>query len=314
MTQGVSWRLWKTPWRAKATEHEGPQWVLAELAVLLGAGLTPDRAFEEVATRRSKDSIPGQIWVRRHQGEGLVEAIRACVTGQSPAWRTVGAAWEVARVSGAPLGPALTSMAEGLRDQEHTARLVQAELAGPRATLRLVSLLPLLALAGGALGGVDTVSFLFTSRLGLVAVSVGLVCLGLAWWWMRLLVNRVMATRQPPSPRTDLFLVALGGGLPPRAALSEVDRVMAQWDLEHRAEDGLEGLIELSMRAGAPLTVLARAHLKHARQIESVEATRAVGALSVHLVLPLGVLVLPAFLLISVLPLAWGVGSTGLSL
>ena len=288
--------------------------MLQELAVLLGAGLTPDRALEEVATRRSPESIPGQIWGRRQRGETLGEAIRSSVTEQSPAWRTVGAAWEVARVSGAPLSPALTSVAQGLRDQERTARLVQAELAAPRATLRLVSLLPLLAIAGGALGGVDTLSFLLGTTVGLTALAVGLLCLGLAWWWMRLLVQRVVETRQPPSPRTDLFLVALGGGVAPRVALAEVDRVMSQWDLDSPADDELEDLITLSMRAGVPLAGLARAHLTHARDVESTEATRAVGALSVHLVLPLGVLVLPAFLLIAVLPLAWGVGATGLSL
>ena len=263
---------------------------------------------------RGTASVPGQIWQRRRGGEVLAEAIEFGTSTQSRAWRTVGAVWELARVSGAPLGAALASLAQGIRDQERTARHVAAELAGPQATLRLVGLLPLLALVGGALGGVDTVSFLFLTTPGLMSLGGGLLFLGLAWWWMRIMVSRVFQERNPPSPRTDLFLIAVGGGLSPRRALLEVDRVMAAHDLDPPAGDHLEDLIALSMRAGVPLASLARAHLDNSRDVESTEATRAVGTLSVHLVLPLGLLVLPAFLLIAVVPLAWGIGSQGLAL
>lgn len=293
---------------------EEPPSALAELAVLLGAGLTPDRAWEEVALMRGPTSVPGQIWHRRSAGEPLAQAIDSVTRAQSSHWRTVGAVWEVARVSGAPLGAALESLAQGMRDQERTARHVEAELAGPQATLRLVGLLPLLALVGGALGGVDTLSFLFLTTPGLLSLGGGLLCLGLAWWWMRIMVTRVFQERKPPSPRIDLFLIAVGGGLSPRRSLVEVDRVMAAYKLPTEGGDTLEDLIALSMRAGVPLASLARAHLNHSRDVESTEATRAVSTLSVHLVLPLGLLVLPAFLLIAVVPLAWGIGNQGLVL
>jgi tight adherence protein B len=94
----------------------------------------------------------------------------------------------------------------------------------------------------------------------------------------------------------------------------EVDRVMAAYKLPTEGGDTLEDLIALSMRAGVPLASLARAHLNHSRDVESTEATRAVSTLSVHLVLPLGLLVLPTFLLIAVVPLAWGIGNQGLVL
>jgi tight adherence protein B len=301
-------------WRAKAQKPEEPQWALLELAVLLGAGLTPDRAWEEISTRRGLESIPGQIWQRRRQGQLLADAIRASTRDQSPAWRTLGAAWEIARVSGAPLGPALTSLAEGMRDQDRTSRQVDAELAAPKATLRLVGLLPVLALVGGTLGGVDTLAVLVGTTPGRVALAAGLLCLGLAWWWMRLMVQRVMQKRIPPSPRTDLFLVALGGGVNPQKALVEVDRVMSDWGLQAPVTGELEELIALSRRAGVPMATLARAQVNHDRDVEATEATRAVGALSVHLVLPLGLLVLPAFVLIAVFPVAWSIGTGGLTL
>ncbi|MCF8548785.1 MAG: type II secretion system F family protein [Pontimonas sp.] len=301
-------------WRANALEPEEPQWALAELAVLLVAGLAPDRAWEEVALQRGPQSIPGRVWQRRREGQTLMEALRECTLDQSPGWKTVGAAWEVARISGAPLGPALSSLAEGLRDHDHTTRQVDAELAAPQATLRLVGVLPVVALLGGALGGVDTLTFLFRTTPGLVTLGVGLGLLALAWWWMRLLVLGVMRRRSPPSPHTDLFLVALGGGAAPHRALLQVNRVMAEWGLPVPASDDLKGLIALSRRAGVPLASLARAHLIHARDVENTDATRAVGALSVHLVLPLGLLVLPAFVVIAVVPLVWSMGTQGLTL
>lgn len=281
---------------------------MAELAVLLTAGLTPDRAWEEVAARRGPESIPARIWHLRLRGESLSEAIRQATSDQSVAWRSCGASWVIARASGAPLGPALASIATSVRAMEALTRQVEAELAAPRSTMRLVGFLPLLAPLAGALGGVNTLTFFVSTSVGLFSLIGGGLCLGLAWWWMRLMVHRVLEARTPPSPRTDLFLVALGGGESPHQALVEVDRVMADWQLEVPVVDELEGLIELSVRAGVPLGSLARAHLDSAREKESAEASRAVGALSVHLVLPLGLLVLPAFVLMAVVPLAWGIG------
>ena len=279
---------------------------------MLRAGLTPDRAFEEIARRRERGGITAQVWRARTEGQSLTEALTVVLRDQSSAWRTLGAAWEIARVSGAPMGPALESLSRGLRDQERTSRLIDAELAAPQATMRLVGLLPLVAVLGGALGGVNSLSFLFLTTPGRGALIVGVGFLGLAWWWMRVMVRRVMKERTPPSPQSDLFLIALGGGVPPRTALQTVDGVMRKWDLEIPPENDLQNLVTLSTRAGVPLSSLVRAQLEHARDVESTSATREVGSLSVRLVLPLGLLVLPAFLLMAVVPLAWGLSSGNL--
>ncbi|MGA1564234.1 MAG: type II secretion system F family protein, partial [Pontimonas sp.] len=212
---------------------------------MLRAGLTPDRAFEEIARRRGPGGVTDQVWHSRTQGRSLMEAITEALRDQSPAWRAFGAAWEIARVSGAPVGPALESLSRGLRDQERTSRLIDAELAAPHATMRLVGLLPLVAVLGGALGGVNSLNFLFLTTPGRGALLVGVGFLTLAWWWMRVMVRRVVQERKPPSPRHDLFLVALGGGVPPRTAVETVDGVMRKWDLETPVENDLEGLVNL---------------------------------------------------------------------
>lgn len=304
---------WMTS-RAKSAPPENPVDTLVELSVLLAAGLTPDRAWQELARSRGGTSVSADISRIRELGKSLAHALEEVTSGLSQPWRTLGAAWEVARISGAPLGPALRSLAQSIASQDETRRQIDAELAAPQATLRLVSLLPLLALAGGFLGGVDTGSFLFTTTPGLVTLAIGVGCLVLAWWWMRLMVMRVVETRVLPSARPDLFLIALGGGMSPRRALTCTDEMMEKYGLLPPQTDDLPALLELSHRAGVPLARLISARIERTHSVERSESARAVGTLSVHLVLPLGLLVLPGFVLIAVVPLAWGIWNQGVLL
>jgi tight adherence protein B len=301
---------WMTS-RAKPGPPENPVDTLLELSELLAAGLTPDRAWQELARSRGDMSVSAEVFRLRETGNAVADSIEEVTLVLSRPWRTLGAAWELARISGAPLGPALRSLAQSLASQDETRRQIDAELAAPQATLRLVSLLPLPALAGGFLGGVDTVSFLVTTLPGRMTLGIGLGCLILAWWWMRIMVTRVVESRVLPSARPDLFLLALGGGMSPRRALSCTDEMMAKYELSPPAIDDLPELLELSHRTGAPLARLISARGERAHSVERSESARAVGTLSVHLVLPLGLLVLPGFVLIAVVPLAWGIWNQG---
>ncbi|MPZ61352.1 MAG: type II secretion system protein [Propionibacteriales bacterium] len=95
----------------------------------------------------------------------------------------VAAAWQVAAGSGAGLTLALERTAESLRAEEATARQVSAALAPPRATARLLAVLPVLGLAlGSGLGG-DPIGFLFGSLVGngCLALGCGLALAGVGW-------------------------------------------------------------------------------------------------------------------------------------
>ncbi|MEK9602416.1 MAG: hypothetical protein VW015_03010, partial [Pontimonas sp.] len=61
--------MWKSFTRTKAPPSEEAVWVIAELATMLRAGLTPDRAFEEIARRREPGGITDQVWRARTQGQ-----------------------------------------------------------------------------------------------------------------------------------------------------------------------------------------------------------------------------------------------------
>jgi tight adherence protein B len=92
-------------------------------------------------------------------------------------------AWRVSSETGAPMAAALERVATNLGDDQSLAATVAAELAGPRATGKIMAVLPVCGLAlGYALGG-DPVRFLLTGALGwgCLVGGVALAALGVLW-------------------------------------------------------------------------------------------------------------------------------------
>jgi tight adherence protein B len=92
-------------------------------------------------------------------------------------------AWRVSLETGAPMAAALERVATNLADDQSLASTVAAELAGPRATGKIMAVLPVCGLAlGYALGG-DPVRFLLTGALGwgCLVGGVALAALGVLW-------------------------------------------------------------------------------------------------------------------------------------
>jgi tight adherence protein B len=87
---------------------------------------------------------------------------------------------------------------------------------------------------------------------------------------------------------------------------------MAEFSLIGSVSDVLGELADLSRRAGVPVVPLASSHAKLQRDIARQEGTASVHRLGVAVVLPLGLLVLPAFVLIAVVPTALAMWSGAL--
>ena len=69
------------------------------------------------------------------------------------------------------------------------------------------------------------------------------------------------------------------------------------------AIDGTEAVLELSRRAGVPAAELLRSEADERRRQARADISARAQALSVRLMIPLGVCVLPAFMALSVVPL-----------
>lgn len=285
------------------------------LAVLIGAGIAPTSAWRHVsAAARPPDAALTALVVDLDGGAPLGDALDRVARESDAGWRGLAAAWSVATSSGAPLAPALTAFAEAVRDRSAAQRDIAVALAGPRATARIVLALPLVAIGLALLAGADIQASL-AHPIGIASILVGILLGALAREWMR----RMLRAAAPPPPTIgldlDLLAVAAGGGGSPEAARATVLRALADRGLpapsgEHAADDALSRLVALSRASGAPLAALARAEASEARAAERARARRSAEELAVRLMLPLGVCVLPSFLLLGVVPMLVGLLSS----
>jgi tight adherence protein B len=290
--------------------------IVQRLAVLLNAGVTPSAAWgylregllaEEVAAAsRAGAAIDEAV---------MVAAARFALSGERDAWRGLAAAWAVATDAGAPLASTLRDFAESLRGLSQAQREIAVALAAPRATARLVLVLPVVGVLFGVLLGFNTLGTLFTTAPGWVCLVVGSGLMVIAWRWNQRLVARAQPRDVTPGLAFDLLAIAVSGGGALPHARANVGRVLARFDFGDLAEDpGIEATLDLSSRAGVPAAELLRSEARERRRDALASAQSAAQALSVRLMIPLGVCVLPAFMVLSVVPLLLAVlGQTSLS-
>lgn len=284
---------------------------LHRLAVLIAAGLSPAAAWGHVAdAATAPDTRLSAIASAAAEGVDVATAIEQSSSTSSgdDAWRALGAAWRVATICGAPLAAALRSFAEALRDREAARRDIEVALAGPRATARIVMLLPLVAVLLGLLMGVDLVATVSTP-IGAGCLVVGVLLIVAARRWMRRLLRAAEPRESSEGLALDLLAVAAFGGGAPEAAAGLVTAELERAGLAVQPQR-LDGLVRLSRRAGAPLGELARTEAAEVRARERADARAAAERLAVRLMLPLGACVLPSFLLLGVVPMLLGLLSS----
>lgn len=131
-------------------------------SVLRQAGVPPDG----LTSSRASESDPG---VRALHG--------------------LAAAWEVADCSGAPLAEVLDRYADGLLAQEEASDAREVALAGPRATSRVLVVLPVAGIGLGVLIGAEPVTVLTQTTIGRWCATLGTALTVLGWWWSHRLVQ-----------------------------------------------------------------------------------------------------------------------------
>ncbi|TAL45112.1 MAG: hypothetical protein EPN91_03020 [Salinibacterium sp.] len=279
--------------------------VTQRLAVLLGAGVAPGSAWLHVA-HGSSSPVPRRV-VRASADSGeiaacLVGAIEGLDALESAGWRGLAAAWSVATDAGAPLAAALRSYAVSLRALTQIQRDIAVALAAPVATARMVTFLPLVGVLFGMALGFNTAQTLVATPVGWCCLVVGSALIAFGRRWNRKLIAAAQPSEASPGIECELMAIAASGGASMDRAREAVTRAIR--DFAVAAHLGrIDNVLELSHRAGVPAAELLRSEAEEIRRQSQAEAQRRAAALSVRLMLPLGLCVLPAFMVLGVFPL-----------
>lgn len=281
--------------------------LVQRLAVLLAAGLPPRSAWAHVAERsETAGAVAAAVAAGSSVPDALAAAVERLPENARGVWSALAAAWTVAAAAGSPLAPALRDLAASLRALAQAERDIRVALAGPAATARLVLTLPGIAILFGFALGFDPVTVLLGNPLGVACLAAGSALMLLARAWTRRLVAAARARSLTPGLGLELTAIALSGGAPAGRAADLAGTAAGTYGLDLDA-DAVGGILDLSSRAGAPARELLRAEAAEARRLARSEAQQRAAVLGVRLMLPLGLCVLPAFLLLGVAPLVIGI-------
>ena len=193
-TSGQSVFPWRLRGAGKGTEQPAVRMTLVvqQLAALLKGGRTPARLWEEIwdVYGSSGSRAPGlssgssamlaAARAAASRGIPLSEANpRASPSAfprrdrESRIWAELAACFDIAEASGCPLADVLTRFAAQLEVEDDADAARQTALAGPKATVSLLTWLPLMGLGLGIALGVDPLAILLGTPWGLAALAAG---------------------------------------------------------------------------------------------------------------------------------------------
>ena len=205
--------------------------------------------------------------------------------------------------SGGRPAEAMERVKQVIQDEQEQLRKVTLANASPKATVRLVLWLPIAALIMGELSGLGSLEVLFKSPIALASVLVGGALLALGSYWSAKLLRKARTTEIDEAIYLDGLAIALSGGLPVEKAISLAQQKLAV-SIREDVDLELQELIDFSKTSGAALGKLIVEKADAIRAEVNYRKSLQVEKLSVRLMIPLGVSVLPAFGLIAVVPLA----------
>jgi len=289
--------------------------VVQRLAVLLAAGVPPVAAWGYLR----EGEFTTRIATRAAAGEDIprciVDGLGGRPEAEAMAWRGLAMAWAVAAEAGAPLAPTLRDFAASLRDLAQAQRDITVALAAPVATARLVMALPLIGVLFGMVLGFNTLGTLFTTPIGWACLVLGSGMMWLASRWSRRLVRSAQPRDLTPGLEFDLTAIAVSGGGSLDRARASVAAATERFGAPAPSTSSgsgtvpvaepsdLDAVLDLSRRAGVPAAELLRSEASERRRAARADVQEQAQALSIRLMLPLGVCVLPAFMVLGVVPL-----------
>lgn len=150
---------------ALAAELQAGQ--LARAALLAAAGQPPVWPSTVSALRLDGDVV-GALLVDA-KDHAVLQHLAAC--------------WQVSAASGTGLSAAVSRLATSARAAEDTRVNLEAQLAGPRATARMLALLPVVGIGLGMMLGAEPLAWLLTTPFGMACLAAGASLTAVGMWW-----------------------------------------------------------------------------------------------------------------------------------
>ncbi len=179
-----AFRLWEELWIVHGSRQIADGGTVP--ATEKGSAGLSDESLHVLAAARAASTV----------GNSPAEAIRGAAAKAYPrrgsserrVWMELAACLDIAETSGCPLADLLTRFAAQLEAEEDSEAARQTALAGPKATVRLLSWLPVFGLGLGMALGVDPLGILLNNFLGLATFAAGILLTAAGRVWSARLV------------------------------------------------------------------------------------------------------------------------------
>jgi tight adherence protein B len=164
--------------------------------------------------------------------------------------------------------------------------------------------LPVVGIVMAYIIGVDVVGVLLGGPLGWGAAGAGVSLMVAGRAWTARLVREASRAGPVAGAEPELMAIALAGGMPPGRARQLIEQTQARIGIgdENGSGAAVDRVLRIAERAGAPAIELLSAEARQQRRVARANGRTRAELLAVRLLLPLGLCVLPAFILLGVVP------------
>lgn len=259
---------------------------IRQLSNLISAGISPAQARQIVSVN----------------GAGFIEPDE-CVD------RELSLYWQLATEVGSPIAESLKHLAESREQQLENERQIQITFATPRMTAKLISWLPIVSLLLAQAVGLNPFGAIASNLLVVIAVLVGLALMATAKFWSNRILDAAKPNHEDPAFYINCVAMAIEAGLPPAIATRRVQEKLFSGEGSPDSARQIEkvaSMLELSARTGAAAVGLLRSLADQDRKEKTFAENENIAKLNIKLLLPIGLAVLPAFGLLTIVPVAFG--------
>ena len=200
----------------------------------------------------------------------------------------------ITNLVGGRLAPTLDRFAKVLLTLEHSRSELELAVAAPNASTRLVLSLPVLVFVGAGIAGIPIFQLLAQPSAIWISLLLGTALFWLGSCWTRGLLTKAKPRIEDPGLPLDLLAAAVGAGLPLQSAIDVVEKQIGSIEISE--------LSELDSGSGVALNELLIERAKNLRMEQFTQDRLRIQKASVSVLWPLGLTVLPAFVLIAIIP------------